>query len=115
MRRVLCSLFGLIVWIAGAAPASGHWNVRGKVLDQHGEPVAGAAVKLKAETAFQIRSSIATSEGEYSFRGLNTNFDYTVQARHSSGNSRVQRLSRFQSKEDHVVNLTIIPNRPSKR
>ena len=89
------------------AAQSNNRMVRGTVIDENDKPVEGAAVKLKSEQLTQIRSYITQEDGAYLFRGLQPNLAYTVQARYEGRSSRVARLSRFDAREERVVDLKL--------
>ena len=82
-------------------------SVRGIVTDQEGKPLKGASVKLKTLQTLQIRSYITQKGGGYHFHGLNPDLDYEVRADFGKVSSPVEKLDRFASNPEVVVNLRI--------
>jgi hypothetical protein len=82
-------------------------SVRGIVMDQRGRPLRGASVKLKSLPTLQIRSYISEKDGGYRFQRLNPDWDYELKADFEGESSHTERLDRFASTFEVVVNLRI--------
>ncbi len=89
----------------GAQPSTR--TVEGVVLDQHSHPVAHAAVQIENEWTLQIRSYITQADGKYHFAGLNGDDDYQITAQYDGVRSHVRKLSKFDSREEPKLDLTI--------
>jgi hypothetical protein len=81
--------------------------VEGVVLDQHSHPVAHAAVQLENDWTHQIRSYITQADGEYHFAGLDGDYDYQLTAEYDGLRSHVRKLSKFDSRQQPKIDLTI--------
>ncbi len=82
-------------------------TVEGVVLDQHSHPVAHAAVQIENDGTLQIRSYITQADGKYHFAGLNGDIDYALTAEYDGLRSHVRKLSKFDSRQDPKIDLTI--------
>ncbi len=91
--------------LLGAQPSTR--MVEGVVLDQHSHPVANAAVQLENDWTFQIRSYITQADGKYHFAGLDGDYNYQLTAEYDGLRSHVRKLSKFDSREQAKVDLTI--------
>jgi hypothetical protein len=103
-RRVLliCAIA-----VAGALAQSQLRSLTGKVTTESGAPVKGAAVKIKDLTTLQIRSYITTEDGSYRFANLLSDRDYELFAQLGGKQSSKKTLSRFDSKQQAVIDLKI--------
>jgi hypothetical protein len=75
------------------------------VTNNAGQPVAGAAVKLANQVTLNIRSFLTQANGEYRFKGLHPNIDYTVRAQKDGIFTKPQTLSHFKSSETVRVDI----------
>ena len=91
--------------LLGAQPTTR--TVEGVVMDQHSHPLAHAAVQIENEWTLQIRSYITQADGKYHFAGLNGDDDYQITAEYDGLRSHVRKLSKFDSREEPKIDLTI--------
>jgi len=100
--------------LLGAALASAQMEkrtVRGTVTYRGGEPAAQAAVELENTTTMQVVSQRTDAKGHYHFSGLDSNLEYTVAATKKGYWSKRYTVSKFSSKNEIEVNLTLEPSR----
>jgi len=79
----------------------------GSVLDPKGKLVKGAVVKLKDVKTLEIRSFITLKDGTYRFSGLSLDNDYELQATFEKQESRVRRISVFESRKKLAIDLKL--------
>ena len=84
-------------------------SVSGVVEDPDGKLIEGAIVKLKDAKTLEIRSFITLPDGTYRFHGLSTENDYELQANYEKLESKVRRLSVYDSRKKAVINLKLKP------
>ena len=99
---LLCALL-LLPAVAGARGRS----IWGTVTDRSGQPVQGAAVKLKNTITLQVRSYITQENGEYRFHGLRPDMDYSVSARQHGHSSKSREITRFNTRERIRIDLRL--------
>jgi protocatechuate 3,4-dioxygenase beta subunit len=80
-------------------------SLEGIVLDQQGNAVLGAVVKLEDMHTLQVRSFFTKEDGQYHFSGLKTEIEYQVRADHDAVSSGWKRLSIFDARK--VANITL--------
>lgn len=106
-------------WLAagillGAALANAQVHTRtihGTVTYRGGEPAAQAAVELENETTLQVVSQRTDAQGRYHFSGLDSDLEYTVTATKKGYWSKRHMVSKFSSKVEVTVDLTLEPAR----
>ena len=76
-------------------------------MDQHLHPLEHAVVQIKNDWTLMIRSYITQSDGKYHFAGLNSDIDYEPTAEYDGLRSPVRTLSKFDSREERKIDLTI--------
>jgi hypothetical protein len=81
--------------------------VRSTVTDEHGKPVARAAVRLKNAITLRIRSARTLKDGTYRFTRLDPRMDYELRASHQGRSSGWVTLSRFDEGDKPVVDLRL--------
>lgn len=81
--------------------------VRGVVMDQRGRPLQGASVQLKSLPTLEIHSYISEKDRGYHFYGLDPDWDYELKANCGGQSSHTERLDRFTSSSEIVINLEI--------
>ncbi|MGC2659684.1 MAG: carboxypeptidase-like regulatory domain-containing protein [Bryobacteraceae bacterium] len=101
-----CALLG-----AALAGAEGKRSIHGTVSYHGGEPAAEAAVELENSTTMEIVSQRTDGQGRYHFDGLNPDLQYTVTAMKKGYWSKKHPVSKFSSKDDMTVDLTLEPKR----
>ncbi len=82
-------------------------EITGFVRDQRGEPVRGAFVEIENTRTFQVRLFITQVSGEYRFLDVDANQDYKVDALYQGHWSKARSVSRFDSHNPKVVELTV--------
>ena len=105
---------GICVLVVFATPAGAvqppSRSVRGVVTDTRGSPVPDAVVQIENLSTLEIRSCITQKEGQYSFRELNPDVDYSLRAEVEGQRGAVKTLSRFDSRREAVINLKVGKN-----
>ena len=79
-RATSCILFVLMIFSASAQALETSSAVRGVVVDETGNPVAGATVTVRNEGTSLTRQTQTNASGEFSVRNLQVDDDYTVSA-----------------------------------
>jgi hypothetical protein len=82
-------------------------TVHGVILDKSENPVSNAVVFLKNVRTNAVRSSIADTEGNYRFSGLDPNVDYEVHAEKDGAKSVTRTVSSFDGRKDINLNLKL--------
>ena len=82
-------------------------RLEGRVVDDSGQGIQGAAVKLKDLRTLLIRSYIAQENGEFHFSGLNSVTGYEVWAQVGSKRSDTHHISRFETGKVANVELKV--------
>jgi hypothetical protein len=82
-------------------------TVHGVILDKSENPVPNAVVFLKNVRNNAVRSSIADTEGNYRFSGLDPNVDYEVHAEKDDAKSVTRTVSSFDGRKDINLNLKL--------
>lgn len=102
--RVRASLFLLcsIVWSQAQTR-----EIKGIVRDQDGYPLSGAVVQLESVRTLEVRSFITPRSGKYYFAGALNFEDYQLRAHYRNRWSDNHYLSRFNSNNQAIVNLTV--------
>lgn len=84
-------------------------SVKGKVVDQSGQPLGGALVTITDLKTNDKWTFITKNDGRYSFAGLSFTVDYELQARYHDWTSEPRKLSQY----DHAPNtVRILPVGP---
>ena len=100
---VSCGFVVFASVLAAAAPRS----LQGTVRAEDGMPLAGAVVKIKNMGDLRIRSYVTPKNGSYRFQALFDDADYQVWAEYQGTASSRKTLSRFDSREDAVIDLVV--------
>jgi Carboxypeptidase regulatory-like domain len=87
-------------------PHHPHRSIIGTVTEQ-GKPVAGAVVHLKSKETLSVRTYLTTEHGNYKFRNLRPNADYSVWATLQGKRSDIKRLGKFDRKADRKIDLIV--------
>ena len=80
----------------------------GTVQDGGHEPLRGAVVQMEAAGTLVIQSYVTDERGEYHFRNMSSDTDYTLWATFRGNKSKTQALSKFDHKLDRVIPLEIL-------
>ncbi len=107
LTYVAAGFAALMLTVAVRAQYAQIRAVRGIVKFRDGEPVRGAAVQLKNLRTLQIRSYVTKNGGMYHFDGLSADIDYELRARYHDRFGPSKTLSRFNSRKEATVDLTI--------
>lgn len=102
----------MILVVSAFATDLGHGQialraVTGRVTDDSGTIIEGAAVKLSNGLTPQVRSYVTQADGLYRFHGLHPHVDFTVRAQYEGKWSRLRTVSRFDAKSVVRIDLQI--------
>lgn len=84
-------------------------DLSGTVTDGHHEPLRGAIVQVHSEATGTIVSYITGRSGQYSFKRLEGDLDYTVWATWNGKRSATKKLSLFDTKTRKIIDFEIAP------
>ena len=96
--------------LAAAAPLSAQHLTRtltGTVTDHQHEPLRGAVVEVHSDLSGNVVSFITTQTGQYSFKRLEADIDYTVSATWHGHKSATRKLSLFDTATSKVIDLEV--------
>lgn len=82
-------------------------NITGSVTDGGHEPLRGAVVQIEAAGTLVIQSYVTDQRGEYHFRNMSSDTDYTLWATFRGNKSKTFSLSKFDHKLDRQIPLEI--------
>lgn len=102
---LVCALLG----VALAYAEEGKRSIHGTVTYRGGEPAAEAAVELENGSTLEVVSQRTDIQGHYHFEGLNPDLQYTVTATKKGYWSKKHPVSKFSSKNDMTIDLTLEP------
>lgn len=108
--RAQALLFTALLIPAYAGPQ--RRSVSGFVVDHSGQPVAGAAVKLKNLATLDVRSYITQEDGHYRFYGLHPDMEYSLRARRNGHSSKSRKITKFETRESIRLDLRLPNTRP---
>ncbi len=116
-RLYLSSVFLLVLclWPACEAQAQRTRIVKGQVLDENGQTVEGAIVRLKDKKSGKEISVTTKKEGRYQFNGISLKNDYRLYAIHEKKKSRERGVSRFDTRPLLRINLKLEPPKEEKK
>lgn len=83
-------------------------NITGTVQDASHEPLRGAVVQIEAAGSLVIQSYITDQRGEYHFRNMSSETDYTLWATFRGNRSKTFGIGKFDHKLDRVIPLEIV-------
>jgi hypothetical protein len=84
-------------------------DLTGIVTDAHHEPLKGAVVQVQNGVTSTVVSYITGVDGHYSFKRLDGETDYRFWATYRGQQSKVEKLSHFDSDKPKVANLIVQP------
>lgn len=87
----------------------GKRSIQGTVTYNGGEPAAEAAVELENASTLQVVSQRTDVRGHYHFEGLDPDLEYSVTATKRGYWSKKHSVSKFSSKNEVTVDLTLEP------
>jgi hypothetical protein len=96
-----------LVACLGVSNAQQVRTIRGTVRDENGRGLSGAVVQLEDKTTLRIRSYVTEKDGGYHFAELPPDLSYHLRARYAGVFSERKISSRFDTRKEDVVNLTI--------
>jgi hypothetical protein len=82
-------------------------SVSGKVTDRRGNVLPGAVVQIENTVTLEIQSYIVHEDGEYHFKDLNPDVEFTLHAQYHQHLSKKVTLSRFDGRKDVKIDLMI--------
>ena len=82
--------------------------ITGTVQDASHEPLRGAVVQMEEAGTMVIRSYVTDEKGEYQFRNVSSNSDFTLWATFRGNKSKTFGISKFDHKLDRVIALEIV-------
>ncbi|HWF47136.1 MAG TPA: carboxypeptidase-like regulatory domain-containing protein [Bryobacteraceae bacterium] len=102
----------LLLGTALAYSQEGKRSIRGTVTYRGGEPAPQAAVQLENATTLEVVSQRTDAHGHYHFYGLSPDLEYTVTATKKGYWSKRHSVSKFSSKNEMTVDLTLESGKP---
>jgi hypothetical protein len=82
-------------------------GLSGTVTDGHNEPLTGAVIQIQNVGTTSVISSITGRDGRYTFKRLDGQTDYRLWARFKGQQSKVRKLSQFDSDKPKVIDFVI--------
>ena len=82
-------------------------NLTGQVVNKDGKGLAQAVVHLKNKKTLEVRTRISDAEGNFQFRGLDPEADYSVHAEYQGASSSTHTVSMFDDRKDIYLVLEI--------
>jgi hypothetical protein len=105
----------VLVMVRTSSPAqytrSPERTITGTVQDASREPLRGAVVQMEEAGALVIRSYVTDERGEYHFRNVSSNADFTLWATFRGNKSKTFSISKFDHKLDRAIPLEIVLNK----
>ena len=83
-------------------------NITGTVTDAGQEPLRGAIVQIEALDTLVIQSYETNESGEYHFRNLRSDADFSVWATFRANRSKSHNIGKFDHKLDRDIPLTVV-------
>ena len=83
-------------------------TITGTVTDAGQEPLRGAVVQVEALDTLVIQSYETNESGEYHFRNLRSDADYSVWATFRGNRSKSHGIGKFDHKLDRDIPITIV-------
>ena len=106
-RRTLAFAAFLWLFCSVAWSQSQTREIEGIVRDHQGRPLSGAVVQMESVETLQVRSFRTQASGKYHFAGAFNFEDYRLHALYHGGWSKSRYLSRFNSENPAIVDLTV--------
>ena len=108
-----CVLAGLLAPVAGKSMLAQYTRnplrtVTGTVTDAGQEPLRGAIVQIEALDTLVIQSYETNESGEYHFRNLRSDCDYSVWATFRGNRSKAHGIGKFDRKLDRDIPITVV-------
>ena len=101
----------VLVWTPAPVPAQYTRNpprsVTGSVTDGSNELLRGAVVQIEAMDTLVIQSYVTDERGEYHFRELRSDVDYTVWATFRGNRSKTHTMGKFDKQLDRDIPIKI--------
>ena len=82
-------------------------NLHGIITDSSHEPIRNAVVQLRNSNTNQIITFITNTDGQYSFKRLDSHTDFQVWVEFRGMRSETRSISMFDSHLDKVINFTV--------
>lgn len=93
--------------LALAMSGEGARSVTGTVTDKRGNTLPGAVAQLENTVTLEVQSYIVHQDGEYHFKDMNPDVDFTLQAQYKGNFSKKATISKFDGRKEVKVNLMI--------
>jgi hypothetical protein len=84
-------------------------GLSGTVTNGHNEPLTGAVIQIQNGATTSVISNITGRDGRYTFKRLDGQTDYRLWARFKGQQSKVRKLSQFDSDKPKVIDFVIRP------
>lgn len=107
------TLAGVVLALA-AAPFAGQYTraplrtISGTVTDAGQEPLRGAVVLMEAADTLAIQSYQTNELGEYHFRNMRSDCDYTLWATYRGNRSKTHGVGKFDHTLDRTIPITVV-------
>lgn len=106
LSRLAVAMLPFVVAVGLMAQTAAR-SLSGTVTDRQHEPLRGAIVQLHNGATDSVVSYLTDRSGQYSFKRIDGNADYTVWATYKGTRSKTESISKFDSGATRVINLTI--------
>ena len=83
-------------------------TITGTVTDAGQEPLRGAVVQIEALDTLVIQSYETNESGEYHFRNLRSDADYSLWATFRGNRSKTHGIGKFDHKLDRDIPITVV-------
>ncbi|MGI4853780.1 MAG: carboxypeptidase-like regulatory domain-containing protein [Janthinobacterium lividum] len=83
-------------------------NITGTVTDGGHEPLRGAVVQIEALDTLVIESYQTNESGEYHFRNLRSDADFSVWATFRGNRSKPHSIGKFDHTADRDIPITVV-------
>ena len=83
-------------------------TISGTVQDASHEPLRGAVVQIETAGTLVIQSYVTDQRGEYHFRNMASDTDYTLWATFRGNKSKTHAIGKFDHTPDRVIPLEIV-------
>ncbi len=103
MRRLLLALFALVVTLQGDAVRAVH----GTVVDRRGNLLPTSVVEIENSVTLDIQSFIVHEDGEFHFKNLSPDVDFSIHANYRGHVSKTVTVSKFSEGKDDKITLVI--------
>jgi hypothetical protein len=103
MSRVLLASFALLLTLQGSDVRAIH----GTVVDRRGNLLPTSVVEIENTATLDIQSYIVHEDGEFHFKNLSSDVDFSVHATYHGHISKTVIVSKFNESKDNKISLVI--------